>query len=168
MYWGMVERADLEMRLSWQPWIPIFVPPQVQGFDQGNRLVFTDLGDSDKVGLVVGHASLLFTGTPCCKHPLVHTLEVPFVRVSLKLLQWAWVQVKQRLLSEINLRISVYKSTVFAEGKVIGFKPHYCTHGTGFRRMESLWVRRIRRLRFRFRSSLSDALQMFERVRSRS
>ena len=38
---------------------------------------------------------------------------------------------------------------------MIGFKPHYCTHGAGFRRTESLWVRRIRRLRFRFRGSLS-------------
>ena len=32
-------------------------PAQVQGFDQGNRLVGADLGDRDKVGLVVVHAS---------------------------------------------------------------------------------------------------------------
>ena len=34
-------------------------PAQVQGFDQGNRLVGADLGDRDKVGLVAVHASPL-------------------------------------------------------------------------------------------------------------
>ena len=34
-----------------------FRPTQVQGFDQGNRLVGADLGDRDKVGLVAVHAS---------------------------------------------------------------------------------------------------------------
>ena len=34
-----------------------FRPTQVQGFDQGNRLVGADLGDCDEVGLVAVHES---------------------------------------------------------------------------------------------------------------
>ena len=37
-------------------------PTQVQGFDQGNRLVGADLGDGDEGGLVVVHASLFMHG----------------------------------------------------------------------------------------------------------
>ena len=46
-------------------------PTQVQGFDQGNRLVGADL---DEGGLVVLHASLLCMGIPFSRQPLGHTL----------------------------------------------------------------------------------------------
>ena len=103
--------ADLEMRLSWQPvsyWIPTFVRPRFKVSTKGTDWLAPTLGTVTKWAWLLCMQALLFTGTPCCKHPLVHTLEVPFLRVSLhlKLLRWAWVQVKQRLLSEINLRIS--------------------------------------------------------------
>ena len=58
-------------------------PSQVHGFDQGNRLVDADLVDHDKVGLVVVHASHFVHRDS--KHPLVHTLEVSSLRVSLHL-----------------------------------------------------------------------------------
>ena len=61
MHWGMVERVDLgdEAELTAGVILDSYLrPTQVQGFDQGNRLVGTDLGDGDEGGLVVVHASL--------------------------------------------------------------------------------------------------------------
>ena len=46
-------------------------PTQVQGFDQGNRLVGADLGDGDEGGLVVVHASLFMHGDSIFKATLV-------------------------------------------------------------------------------------------------
>ena len=51
MYWGMVERADREMRLSLQPvsyWIPIFVPPRFKVSTKGTDWLALTLGTVTK------------------------------------------------------------------------------------------------------------------------
>ena len=51
MYWGMVKRDEAELTAS-VTLDSYLRPTQVQGFDQGNRLVGPNLEDHDKVGLV--------------------------------------------------------------------------------------------------------------------
>ena len=140
------------MRLSWQPvsyWIPVFVPPRFKVSTKGTDWFALTLGTVTKWAWLLCMQALFFTGTPCYKHSLVHTLEVSFLRESLHFSLSAGeteVVVRDQL-SRVSGKLSLPDPQyLLRENSII----IHMEQGLGGR------VRRIRMLRFRFRGFLFD------------
>ena len=77
---GRFRRADLEIRLNWEPrsyWMPIEDEPVSTDSTRGIDLLDPSL-ETVKDGVwSLGMHTCQLTGSPSCKHPMGHTLDAP-------------------------------------------------------------------------------------------